>query len=392
MSPDNDFSQVESDEGMSALEQAQFEAMRSGNDIPETLPPGLPDPQAPQGQQVDPKLAQAPPQEDPNDPDPDIEVPNPQTGKPQKRVSIHKFDRLKKQYDEREAELDKLRTSQRDADLRNAKIEERLQIINEALTTPGGQQQTQEQPDPRPDPETDIFAYVQWQERQLIKAQERIEAFETAGKESAAEQELATTYHQDAGRFAQLEPTFAEAYVFLVRQRDAELLIAGVKDKKARDQQIVREEKGLVRGAIEDGESPAERIYNMAKGRGFVPAAPKPAANGAANGANGAAHPAPGATEPPKDPNALDAKPAARQPSGSGAPSPAQQQQAPVNVKTEIENIKRGTEAAQSLSNVGGGPVPPQLTPEILADMPEEKFNDLVNSLTREEMMDLMGR
>ena len=53
MSPDDNPTQVESDDGFDELERAQFAAMQAGEDVPESVTPA-PDPQP----EPDPALAQ----------------------------------------------------------------------------------------------------------------------------------------------------------------------------------------------------------------------------------------------------------------------------------------------------------------------------------------------
>lgn len=394
MSPDNEPVDLDLDDGMSPLERAQFAAMQNGGDVPETLPeapgaqqqavPETPDPATQQQQQPDPQAVKVPkdPNDDPNDPD--IEVADPKTGSKQRRVSIHKYDRLRKVADEREQALVDLRKKEQEQTERFARLDERMRILNEALATPAGQDQNPQDEDPEPDAEKDIFGYVQWQGRQLKKANERIETFENQGREQAAEREIANTYQVDAARFAASEEgkAFADAYVYLIQQRNRELEIAGWTDVRKREQKIVQEEKGLVRGAIDAGQSPAKRIFELAKGRGFTPKVAPP----------------PAQPQPQKDPNALDAggqrSPAQQQQpqqraNGNGAQQPVQQPQAP-NVKEEIENIRNGVDASFSLSNAGGS-APRQLTPEILADMSPEEFAEILDNLPRDKQMELLG-
>lgn len=369
MSPDDPVSTVEVDglgEQFTAEEQAQFDAMRQGGDEGEVqLPDPAPAPAPAPG--ATPPAAATPPETPPQpSDDDDIEVNAPVSGTKQKRVSIHKFQRMEeraRQAEERAENEAKERAAMLD---RLSRTDERLKIISEAMATPPEAQQQQQQDDPAPDPAKDIFAYAEWQGRQLQKLTERIDSLQSGAQAATADTEIATAYQRDAARFASTPEGvgFADAYVYLIKQRDAELQLAGVDDPKARERQIVSEEKGLVASAIKRGQSPAQMIFSLAKGRGFVPKAAPAPAPAPANG---------------KDPKALDA------PQAAPAPAPAP------SVTAEIEAIRKGQEAAQSLSNVGGGAPPRELTSQVLADMPEEEFNDLVARLPRERLMELMG-
>lgn len=381
MSPDEDLPPPQvaldnmSDDPLTPEEQAQFDAMR-GDDGGTPPPPPEPEPAPETPPQPQLKAGEKPPaQQQEADPDPDVEVTDPKTGTKQKRVSIHKYQRLEERAKAAEEERERIAKERQELLDRFSRADERLKIISEAMATPEGAQQQQEDPDPPPDPEKDIFGYAQWQGRQIVKLNERLNGIEQGAVEQTNEVEIANTYRADAGRFAATEPAFAEAYVYLIQQRDRELELAGVTDRRAREQQIVREEKGLVAGAIKNGTSPAEMIFKMAQGRGYQKkAAPPPPANGGEQ----------------KDPKALDA-----QVNGTNGtkPPPAQQQQQEkkTTVTEEIEAIKRGQEAAQSLSNVGGGAPVQELTSAALADMSEEEFNRLVERLPRERLMELMG-
>lgn len=368
-------SDVEEGSGLTAQEQAQFDAMRTGSDMPADPPahvdPVLPDPSA-KPDKVDP----------PEDHDPDVEtikdatgkdVLDATTGKPQKRVSFHKFQRTEKLLKEAE---ERARISEE----KQARIDERLKIINEALATPGPDQQQEQQAeeDPEPDPETQIFEHNKWLRRQLTKTNDRLNSFQDQQSTREQEVEINNIYRSSAAQFASTEPAFAAAYVYLIKQREGELIEAGVKDKKLRDAQIVREERGLVKGAIDDSANPAQRIFNIAVMRGFNKEAAL-AEMAKQKGANGAA---PAAAAPAADARRLDAPAAA---AAAAAPAPAKP-----DVKAEIEAIKAGSAAAMTLSGSGGA-APSQLTPQILADMPQEEFDEMVAKLSKKQLRELLG-
>lgn len=369
-------SDVEENGGLSAQEQAQFDAMRTGSDMPADPPTKidsvLPDPTL-KPDKVDPP--------DPVDHDPDVEtikdaagkdVLDATTGKPQKRVSFHKYQRTEKLLKEAE---ERARISAE----KEARIDERLKIINEALATPGpDEQQQQRDEDPEPDPETQIFEHNKWLRRQLAKTNDRLNSFQEQQTTHAQEVELHNTYMSSAAQFASTEPAFAAAYVYLIKQREGELIEAGVKDKKLRDAQIVREERGLVKGAIDDSANPAQRIFNIAVMRGFNKEA---ALAEMAKKANGSAAPAAAAASAPAaDARRLDAPGAVAASAAAAKP----------DVKAEIEAIKAGTAASMTLSGSGGS-APSQLTPQILADMPQEEFDEMVAKLSKKQLRELLG-
>src|SRR6185436_13256480 len=103
------------------------------------------------------------------------------------------------------------------------------------------------------------------------------------------------------------------------------------------------EERQLATEALQSGKSPAERVYQLARARGYRPAAaaaPAPT-NGAARPGNGAAPAAAPNGKAPATPGSLATAPA--------APS----------VTEEIARIKNGQDAALSLSGGGSSPQSP---------------------------------
>lgn len=354
-------------ETFDAGEQALFDSMRAadfGAPPAELDPEPIAEPEAKTPVVVDPAIT-------PEPEDPDVETikgadgkPALDTdGKPQKRVSFHKFKREEARRIALEDELNKSREAQ-------TRIDERLKIINEALATPevdpAAAQRQQAEEDPEPNPETHIFEHNAWLSRQLQKTRQTLESFQQTSQDRDSEVQLATSYQNAAAQFAQSEPLFAQAYVYMIQQRLNELEVAGVADPKLREQQVVREEKGLVQAALKDGVNPAERIFKMAKLRGFVAKTPEPAPK-----------PAPAAAVP----GALDA--------------PVDLTKAPptapvVSVKEQVELIKNGQQAALSLSDAGGS-APSELTREMLANMPQEEFDDLCARLPKSKLRELLG-
>lgn len=307
--------------------------------------------------------------DDDTDDDDDATTPPREPGKEQKRVSFHKFQRS----EERRKAAEKKAAEAHDF---NTRLSERLTLINEALAPTAAEKKTAEEEDPEPDVETDIFGHNAWLKRQLIKQNGRLDAI---SKERQTEQQerqnermqgdLVTYYRADAQKFAQSNADFADAYVHLVNTRLAELEAYGM-DERQRDATIKAEERDLVlKAAIErqknpDAPGPAERIYRLARLRGWNPtAAPATRANG--NGAAAAAVPG----------SLAD---------GSAAPAAAS------SVTKEIEAIRKGQEHSMSLSSGGGAPLD-QLTPAKLADMPQDEFEAFLSKLPKSRQKELLG-
>lgn len=356
--------------GLSAEEQAQFDAMRG--DAPgsnASSPDQLVDP--PAGDATPPADGATPPADgvvQPPEDDEGVETIKDAagkdvvdaTGKPQKRVSFHKFQRLQQAYKELEG------TAQRTAEER-ARIDERLKIINEALTTPPpvDPAAAAADADPEPDPEVNIFEWAKWSKRETIRLNDSFNEFRNAVTTERQEEAMASTYRQAANQFARTEPNFGGAYHFLISHRMGQLRAAGWNDETKIAQQVVKEERGLVKAALEEEVNPAVRLFEMAKAAGFVPAAPKAAAPAAET----------------KVPGALDGPAAkAAAPASGKIPSVAEQ----------VALAAQGAAAAVSLSTAGGAPME-QLTQAKLLAMPEEEFDAVVASLPKAKLRELFG-
>lgn len=389
----------EVDDGLDATERAQFAEMEKVTSDPAPSPEPSPTP-APAP--VPAPVAGDAPAADAEDEDEDGEeaaagaalpagAPAAAgTAPPKRRVSARKYEREVAARQKAETEAKTLRDSQ-------ARLDERMRILNEALTagaTPAaanGEAPAEE--DPEPDPEKDVFAWIKWKGRDDARLRAEI-AEERQGRQAQTEETtVANTYMDDARAFAQTEPNFVPAYQYLMANRTFELAqyFFGIdlsepplKDANGQEisplnqeqlakirQTIGAEERQLATEAIGNKQSPAKRIFALAKARGWRPAAPAPAA---------------------------DAKPAADAPAaGNGAAAPAAAAPGALNapaaaprVEEEIARIKAGSEASRSLSSGGGAP-PNSLTPEKLANMPQEEFDYAVANMSPEELRQFFG-
>lgn len=296
------------------------------------------------------------------------------------RVSAKKYETEKQRADKLAADL-----NARDQLL--ARADERMRLINEALTAPrvdpNAKKPGEEEQAP-PDPEQDAFGFMRWQGDKIAKLESAINEIKTGKQTEDGQRVVADVYKQDAVAFANQEPNFVPAYQHLMQSRMQELAmyfcgvdLTDANARKLTPQEIQRitsvaaeEERGIVENAIAQGRSPSQAVYQMARYRGFRPrtkeeiAAARAAANGGAvPGGNGAAKP---------NGNGA-AKPAAN---GKGAENSGQAG----GVTEEIERIIAGTEASLSLSDGGASPANP-LTAQRLANMPEAEFNALLDRL-----------
>lgn len=86
--------------------------------------------------------------------------------------------------------------------------------------------------------------------------------------EQKKEREFIENYRAQAATFAETNPDFMEGYNFLRKARFDELKEAGYKPEKI-IQILFNEERMIVEDAFNDEENPAERLFKMAKVRGF---------------------------------------------------------------------------------------------------------------------------
>ena len=224
----------------------------------------------------------------------------------------------------------------RELEVAHAKIEERLSTLNQLMQAAGldpaapqrqqhdQRQQQQSSSDGFVDPEIDVFAAV----AQLQQQNSRLQA-------ERDEQVFLENAKSDMLKFAKLAPDFFAGVEHLVQSRDRELEIMGMTDKQQRIRQIAREEKELMQQAFAEGQSPAERLYALARQRGF------------GGGRQG---------QPQVRPN-YDAQSVA-----------------------QIQRTQQGQQASVSLSGAGGTGGA-GLSVQQIADMPEDEFNALINKM-----------
>lgn len=382
------------DDGLNDQERAQFAEMERATVGPATDAPAEPAGDAPPAAGAEP----APGADDDDDEGEPAggaaAAAGAADGRKPRRVSFSKYDRETKELKEA---LAKANGTIAEKDAMQARLDERLKIINEALTTPPGAEPgaadggkkpdalPSREDDPEPDPEADIFAHNRWLAREMQRErsdrlQERQQG-QQKEQASAADQQLQQNYLDDAESYAAQEPAFPQAYQFLMASRIAELAVhyfgkdLSVEGAKLTREEfgrinrtIVAEEKSIVQGAIASKRSPAAQLFAIAKSRGFRPQA---AATGGAAPAGGSQKPTASAN-PPAAPGALDA--------------PGQQ----VSVKDEIARVKNGQEAAMSLSGGGGAP-PAAIDAVRLANMPQEEFDRFVENTPPDVLRKLMG-
>ena len=343
-----------------------------------------------------PGKKQAPPAEEETD-EPDQITRDPRTGREQKSISFGKHQRLMNRL---KADGEAFRSQLEEGRINQAKLAERLAILNDALMAPPPPRQLtpQEQEYERRqqmlqnpmledtiDPSIDLAgSMAQMQRRQIFMANTSMQQQEDT-QEQLSYQAMVREYGNDAHRFSQTEEGRhfwgdEGAYQFLKNSRLVELSFA-LYDKDPLDpnvqftqQEIDRivaefnaEERQLVGDALQNSRSPTRTIMRYARARGWRPPQPQQAA------------------------------PPIRQPatSRSGGRSPLAQPQAGAttrNAIAQIEAERAGAAASRSLSDGGGSPPGEPLSIEQLLQMDDETFGAYVDNLPTQRLQSIMGR
>ena len=335
---DNDFATSGSAEGFTPEEQAAFDAYERGEDAPSSAPAA---PAAPEGAPVGGEAAApaAAPEAAPGevvDPEADAGSPDDNKGKFVRHGAFHQERERRKAV---EKELTELRE-------KYARGDERLRLLNEAMQArqPGAAQP--EAPVAPPNPDEDIFGYVQALKAELDALKGGVQQETARQRQEREVGAVINDYKADLNRFASTEPTFADAFNHVMRSREAEYAALGVAPDQIKAA-LAQDELQIAISARQQGVSPAERIFQIAKARGF---------------ASKAAEPAPAAAAPA--PAETPAEKAARVTAGQAGPG-------------------------RSLSAAGGAPAG-EVTFEMLAAMNERDFEAFATK-NPEKLARLMG-
>lgn len=180
-----------------------------------------------------------------------------------------------------------------------------------------------------PDPTQDFPGHVAHHFNSFAQQQaelgRRVQNFEQTQEQAHREAQFMRSYHAAAADFSARQPDFVQAYNHLLKSRFEELTDAGYSKDQALHLRTM-EEQGIVFKAFEDGVNPAERLYAVAKRRGYTAASEKPAE-----------------------------KPA-------------------VDPAEKLKNIEAGQKATPSM---GGGAMKPKMTLQSIAQMSDEEFASL---------------
>lgn len=169
--------------------------------------------------------------------------------------------------------------------------------------------------------------YLKWRQDRLQKEHgELVQRAHKQDQQIKAQQEFGNfvaAYQTQATEFTTATPDFKDAYGWLMQHRDKELVTLGFKDPVQRRQIMQSEEVGIVEQAFRDQINPAQRLYDIAKFRGYK------------------------MTEP--------AKP--------GTPA----------AQANLDKERKAEAASKSLGSVPGSPST-KLTAEVLLNMSDEEF------------------
>jgi len=214
---------------------------------------------------------------------------------------------------------------------RYAKLEGRLQELGQRFGQAPPQQQDQQQQRPPSVEEDPVGAIKRVDDTVRLLAEQQ--------QAQQQEREFVTAYGNAARQFSANQTDFGNAYQHLMAARDGELQAIGFADPAQRAAIIANEERSIAIRAFREGVNPAERIYALAKARGYAP----PAAEAAATPS-----PAPAAA--------------------GGAVNTSER-----SASEKVAQTQRAQEAARSLSG-GGSASSGGLTLDALAEMSEEEF------------------
>jgi hypothetical protein len=224
-------------------------------------------------------------------------------------------------HEEREKRKELQRKVQ-DVERKNQRMEETFQQLIQKIQYQQAQPPHPQMPSYEEDPVGSIRARQEQIERFLAQQQqqsyEQQQLEQTRQMQYTAQQQFLDRYQKSAEAYKQEKPDFKEAYQHLVHSRVGEYQQAGYSVDEAR-RLLEEDEAAIVAKAYNDGVNPAERIYNLARARGF---------------------------------------------------------QGGVNANKErIEQLEKGVQASRSLSNVSGKPGKAALRLEDIANLSDEEFS-----------------
>lgn len=153
---------------------------------------------------------------------------------------------------------------------------ERLAVLTEAFSADGQQQQAKAEPVAEPDAETDIFGAFNALKKKYDALESKIAASDESIRAEREQRDIQSVINADMKQFYSKEPAIVDAFNFLLVHRDQEYEALGVEDAVERKKMVLDDARTIMAQAVKAKKSPAERVFQIAKLRGFQGAAPKP--------------------------------------------------------------------------------------------------------------------
>ena len=210
------------------------------------------------------------------------------------QAALHEERKRRQEADERT----------RQAELLNARMEERFRMFRDAVTP---QQQQQLAP---PAVDQDIFGAVKHLQQENVRTRSEIDGYKRQIQQEDQLKQLRQWGMDTEATFLRANPDYHQALQHLRNARARELQIWGMSPGVI-NTQLTHEENQLLARAAAERRNPAEMAYALAKQRGYQKGAPTPAT--------------------------------------TTAPAPADKQE------VDLNRIAAGQRQSGSLSNVGGG-------------------------------------
>lgn len=320
-------------------------------------------------------------------------------GNKNKRISLGKHKRevekLRKQIADREAEIEKGRTER-------VRLDERTRMLLEAISAKPkaadpaapADKAAPVDDDPEPDKEQDPIGHLQWKVRKQDKELEALRTGVTTDRQQTqaerAAETLYNTYEQDLTEANSSDPNVGDAFVHYRESRYKELgwhfanldITDEAQTSQLTDEQqsalsqaikttFHKEQMQMAANELQAGRRPSAKLVQLARARGFAPktaeqrAAEAAAAGGGTGGGNGSGNGAGGKV------------PAKAAPQGS--------------VKDQLDSIRAGQQTAKSLSD-GGGAQGGEMTPERLAKMTDDEFEAFYSQTSKNKFDRIMGK
>lgn len=180
---------------------------------------------------------------------------------------------FKKAYDSERAKRQELKAQYEAEQKRLKEMEALIKEYNKQQKAQEEYYKQQQELQNVPDRDEDPIAYAEHQiknlSNQVSKQQEYLQSKAQEDQRNNALNEFMGKYVDSAQKFSANNSDFAEAYKYITEQREQEYRASGYSAEEAK-QILLEEELSLVAKAYKDGADPAERIYNLAKHRGFA--------------------------------------------------------------------------------------------------------------------------